>query len=133
MADAKGVVFGFFALGKAGQAVFHAHGVHARTPARQDFMRVGLVAHVPYQAVVRGVEHIVQRHGQLDAAQVGSEVATGLADRLHQKLAQLARQLRQLAAVEPAQVGRQVDGVEQGIACGSGHAVKPNQKERTTI
>ena len=99
MADAKGVVFRLFPLGKAGQAVFHAHGVHARAPAGEDFVRISLVAHVPHQAVVRGVEHIVQRHGQLDAAQVGGKVAAGLADRLHQKLAQLARQLRQLAAL----------------------------------
>jgi hypothetical protein len=57
----------------------------------------------------------VQGDGQLDAAQVGGKVATGLADRIDQEFAQLRRQLRQLLAAQRTQVGGLMNGVEQRV------------------
>jgi hypothetical protein len=53
---------------------------HLLAATGQDLVRIGLVAHVPDHAVIRGVEHIVQRDGELHRAQVGRQVAAGLAD-----------------------------------------------------
>jgi hypothetical protein len=38
-------------------------------------VRVGLVAHVPHQAIIRRVEHIVQGDGELDGAKTGGQVS----------------------------------------------------------
>jgi hypothetical protein len=84
---------------------------HALAAAGQDLVRIGLVAHVPHDAVVRRVEHVVQRDGQLDRAQVGRQVAAGLGDRIEQEAAQLFGQRLQLMAGQAAQVGRVVDGL----------------------
>jgi hypothetical protein len=87
---------------------------HALAAAGEDLVRVGLVADVPDQAVFRRVEDVVQGDGQLDRAEVGRQVAAGLGDRFDQEGAQLVGQLRQLLAVQAAQVGRAVDGFKQG-------------------
>ena len=48
-------------------------------PAGEDLVRIGLVADVPDDAVVRRVEDVVQRDRQLDRAEVRRQVAAGLA------------------------------------------------------
>ena len=68
-------------------------------PAGQHLVRIGLVADVPDQPVVRRVEDIVQRDGEFDRAEAGGEMTAHLADRVDQVLAQLAREL---CAVAPA-------------------------------
>ena len=81
MRGAEGVVLAFVAARKAADAAELAQRVHALAPAGQDLVRVGLVAHVPDQPVVRRVEDVVQRDRQLDRAQVARQVAAGLATR----------------------------------------------------
>ena len=51
-------------------------------PAGQDLVRIGLVADVPDDAVVRRVEDVVQRDRQLDRAEVRRQVAAGLRRRV---------------------------------------------------
>src|SRR6218665_409555 len=51
MRRAEGVVHALAALRKARDAALLAQRVHALTPAGQYLVRIGLVAHVPYQAV----------------------------------------------------------------------------------
>ena len=48
-------------------------------PAGQQLVHVGLVAGVEDDRVPRRVEDAVQRDGELDDAEVGAEVAAGLA------------------------------------------------------
>ena len=55
--------------------------LHRLAPAGQHLVAVGLVADVPDQAVVRRVEHVMQRDRELDRAEVGREMAAGLAHR----------------------------------------------------
>ena len=98
MGRAKSVVFALVALGKAADATQLAQAVHAVAPPRENFVRVGLVAHIPHDAVVRGVEHIVQRHGQLHRAQVGAEVPPCAGHAFQQKLAQFVGKAGQLRA-----------------------------------
>ncbi len=83
-----------------------AQRVHAVAPAGQDLVRVGLVAHVPHEAVFGGVEHVVQRQGELDGAEVGAEVATGARHALQQVGAQFVCQRQQLRAAQAAHIGR---------------------------
>ena len=112
---AKGVVLAFVAPGETRQAAQLAQRVHAIAPAGQDFVRVSLVAHVPHQAIVGGVKHIVQGHGQLHCAQVRAQMPACARDALEQVGPQLLRQSGQLRAGQAAQIGRAVDGVKQGV------------------
>ena len=111
---AEGVVFAFVAARETADAVQLAQRVHAVAPAGEDFVGVGLVAHIPDQPVFGCVEHVVQRHGELHRAQIGAEVTTGARHALQQETAQLVGQRRQLLAREAAQIGGRVDGGKQG-------------------
>ena len=71
MADAEGVVFAFAAARKAGHAAFHAQALHAGASAGERLVRIGLMTHVPHQAIFRGIEHVMQCDGQFDGAEVG--------------------------------------------------------------
>ena len=86
---AEGVVLAFVATREAADAAELAQRVHAVAPAGEDLVRVGLVADVPHQAVVGGVEDVVQRDRQLDRAEVARQVAAGLRHALQHELAQL--------------------------------------------
>ena len=99
-------------------------------PAGQDLVRVGLVADVPDQPVVRRVEDVVQGHGQLDHAQPGAEMPAGHRDRVDRLLPQLGRQLRQAGTAEAAQVAGLVDLVEER---GRGHWKRNSLAERFRI
>jgi hypothetical protein len=95
VADAEGVVFALFAAREAGNAALHAQLGHARAAAGQRLVRIGLVADVPDQAVGRGVEDIVQGHGEFNRAEIRGQVAAGLGYRFNDEGAQLLGQLRQ--------------------------------------
>ena len=50
--------------------------MRSRRPVR-DLVRIGLMADVPDDTVVRRVEHVVQRNRQLDDTKAGAEMAAG--------------------------------------------------------
>ena len=68
---------------------------------------------VEHDRVARGLEHAVQRHGELDHAEVRPEVAAGAADRLDQEGPDLLGQGRQLVGGEPAERGGARDALQQ--------------------
>ena len=68
----------------------------AVAPAGQDLVRIGLVADVPDQPVMRRVEDVVERHGQLDHAEAGAEMAAGDRHGVDQLRAQLVGELPQI-------------------------------------
>jgi len=76
-------------------------------------VRVGLVTHVPDDAVFRRVEHIVQRHREFDSAQVGAQVSAGLGHVVQHTLAHFIGHLRQLRAAQATQIGRGLEGFKQ--------------------
>ena len=105
MRRAKGVVLAFAAARKAADAAELAQAGHAIAPPGQNFVRIGLVAHIPHQAVVRRVEHIVQGHGQLYRAQVGAQMAAGFGHAVEHKFAQLIGQGGQSRARQAPHIG----------------------------
>ena len=113
MRGAEGVVLALGALGESGEPAALPQRPDAVTPTRQDLMRIGLVADVPYDAIIRGVEEVVQRHCQLDHPEPGAEMPAGGRDRIYGLLTQLVGQLAQLPGFEAAHVGRCFDKIEQ--------------------
>ncbi|MNO80211.1 hypothetical protein D3C76_714080 [compost metagenome] len=112
MADAEGVVVAFRTAREGGQAVLLAQRGHALAAAGEDLVRVGLVADVPHQTVVRGVEDVVQGDGQFDHPEAGAEVPAGLADAVQQVLAQFVSEGDELRLAETAQLDRSIGAVE---------------------
>ena len=83
--------------GEAGQPAFLAQRADAVAAAGQDLVRIGLVADIPDQPVVRRVEDIVEGDRQFDHAEAGAEMAAGVRDGVDQFGAQFGGQLRQVA------------------------------------
>ncbi len=81
-------------------------------------MRVGLVSHVPDQAVVRRLEDIVKGNRQLDGTQPGCEVTATGRDRLNEEFPQLAGYRGQLGQRKLAQIRRGLDNAQQRVFIG---------------
>ncbi len=90
----------------------------------QDLVRIGLVADVPEQPVMRRVEHVVKRDRQLDRAQTGREMPAALGHRVDQEVTQFSRHGGELRFRQRTQVHRRVDRGEQRVAFGGGHGAR---------
>ena len=66
MTSLKSVVFALAGIGKTTQATHLAIGREAIATPSQNLVGIGLVTYVPHQSIVGGVEHVVQRHGNLN-------------------------------------------------------------------
>ena len=113
MGGAERVVLALAATREAGNPSAHAYAAHRFTAAGENLVRIGLVSHVPDDAVMRRIEDVMQRDGQLDRPQIGGQVAAGLADRFQDEGAQLLGEPLQLPPVQGAQRSRIVDGFQQ--------------------
>jgi len=129
---AERIVFALGALGEPGQSAAHAERADAVATIGQDLVRIGLVADVPNQAIIGGVEDVVQRHRQLDHAEASAEMATGHGDGVDGLLAQLVRDLAKLARFELSEVVRGLDLVEQRGLGGNSHAMLLKDRQTTT-
>ncbi len=77
MGGAEAVVFALGPLGESGETAALAKGADAVAATGEDLVRIGLVADVPDELVLRRVEHMVQGDRQLDDAEAGAEMAAG--------------------------------------------------------
>ena len=130
MRGAKGVVLALAAQRKTADAAGLAQAAHALAPAGQNFVRIGLMADVPDDAVLGRVEDIVQREGQLDRAEVGAQMTAGARHAVQQEVAQLGRQRGQLRTRQSAQIGRGIDGGQQTGHCSGFSSSEGRQKAR---
>lgn len=106
------VVLGLGLRGVAGEAALHLELREVLAPG-EELVDVALVAGVPEDLVLRGVEHPVQGDGQLDHTEVGAEVPAGLGDGVHEERPDLVGQLVQLFRGEPVQISRSPDTGQQ--------------------
>ena len=81
--------------------------------ARQDLVRIRLVADVPEDLVARRVHQRVEGDRDLAGAEVRAEVPADLAHRVDEELAHLLCDLDELVVREGVQVLRAVDAVEK--------------------
>ena len=77
MSDAKGVIGAFGTLGETREPLYLPHAVHAVASSGENFVWVGLMPYIPDDAVVGGVEDMVQRHREFDHAKPRAEVPAG--------------------------------------------------------
>jgi len=121
VADAEGVVVALVALGEAGETAPLAHCAHALAPAREDLVRIRLMAHVPDDAVVRGIVDRMQRDGELDRAQAAAEMPARVGHRLDMERAHLVVETLQRIHVHVVQLAGRLQPLEQGEPGGLGH------------
>ncbi len=113
MRGAERVVFALRALGETRKPAALPDRADTVAPAGQDLVRVRLMTDIPDQPVMRRVEDVVQRHGQLDDAEAGAEMTAGDRNRVDQLGAQLVGELPQIFFRQLPQIGGNVDLVEQ--------------------
>src|SRR5215472_7555134 len=100
------------AFGEARQASALTQGANAAAPPGQDLVRVGLVTDVPNQPVMRGIEHIMERHGELHHPETGTEVPAGDRHRTDGLAPQLVRKRFEVVDGKPAEILGCLDLVE---------------------
>src|SRR5881397_3498247 len=69
MGGAESVVLALAAAREARDSPAHAYAAHRFTAARENLVRIGLVSHVPDDAIMRRVEDVVQRRRSVDGLQ----------------------------------------------------------------
>ncbi len=102
MRRAKRVVDALCALGEAGKSATLAQRSHARAPAGENLVWIGLMADVPNQLVARRIEDAVQRDREFDDPKAGSQMTACDRHHVNSFLSQLIRQLLELIACERA-------------------------------
>ena len=93
------------------QAPSCADSVHPLTPAREDLVAISLVSDIPDYFVIWRVEHVMQRHGQLNNAQAGAQVSATFGDLMHNIRAQLLTKLSQLLGLKVFYVHGESDSI----------------------
>ena len=78
----------------------------------QYLVTVGLMAHIPYNAVIGCIVDVVQSHGQLHHTQPRGQVARVHRCLLDNHLSKFATKLWQLLHLQPSDVGRAVNGFQ---------------------
>ena len=108
----EGVVFALLRRGERHQSAQLSVRTESFSSPCQNFMSVGLVPDVPYDAVVRRVEHIVKSHCELHHAEARCQMSGVHRYLFDDVVAQFVAQQRQLVNAQFAQVGRPFDAVE---------------------
>ena len=112
MRRAEGVVLALGPLGEAVEPAGLADGANLVAPPGDDLVRVGLMPHVPDQAVAGGVEHMVEGDRQLDHAEACTQVAARHRDRVDGLGTKLSGNLLEFLDREAAQVFGAVHAVQ---------------------
>ena len=79
--------------GVAGEPAFLLEAGEASAASRHDLVDISLVAGIEQQDVLWGVENPVQGQGELDDAEVRTEMPSGTRHGLHDEVADLSREL----------------------------------------
>jgi hypothetical protein len=99
---------------EATQAIGLAQGRKAVHTTGQDLVRIALVANIPDHAVALEIEDLVQGDGELDHAEIATEVSAGLLNSVEQEHAHLLAQSCQLFDAEAIEITGRANALEQG-------------------
>src|SRR4029434_10205058 len=103
----------FGAEEKAVQPLVLPHGVNAIEATGKHLVDVALVTDVDHEPVVRRGKNAMERNGQLDNAEIGSEMTAGLREDLDQLIAHFLRELRKALLRQRFHDRRRMNPIEQ--------------------
>src|SRR5580700_9557403 len=120
------VVRGFFRMRKTAEAFELADLIEFCAAPCQELVRIGLMADIENELILRGAEDFMQRNGQLYAAEIGSEVPAVDGEDIDDLLADLLCELLQFGNAVFLNVSGRGDLIEylhshplgQGTGCG---------------
>ena len=106
MARAKRVVFRFIAPKKPTDAAVLFYCRQLISPARQNLVRVCLMAHVPNQAIVRSVERVMQSNRKFHCSERCTRVPSDARHSFQNVLANFLGYVLKVIKPQPPQVFR---------------------------
>ncbi len=113
MRRAETIVFAFSALGETGQTAALAQRTNPVAPLGQDFVGIGLMADIPYDAVGGRIKNMMYCNRQFHNTKTGAKMTTRDRNRADRLGAKLCRNLRQITFLQFAKIGGRLDCVEQ--------------------
>src|SRR5687768_3164475 len=112
MAGAERIVFAFAALQEPGETGLLSQRFHPRVASGEELVRISLVTDIPDQLVAWRVEHRVQRDGEFDHPEAGTDMPTGAGADVDEAIPDLVRKRAELVARERFQIRRRGDFIE---------------------
>ena len=114
MPGSVAVVLRFSAQHETVQSARRANGVELLAPAGEQFVDVGLMADVEQKVILGGVEDVMQRKGELNNAQIRSQMPAGFGQNRDQLFTDFTCELLQLCQGKPLHIARRVDSIQNG-------------------
>ena len=90
MTRSVAIVFALAALGEARKPALLTERPEAPRPAREQFVRIALMAHVKDDLILREIKHAMKRHGEFDRPEVGGKMPAARKDRRKDLLPELS-------------------------------------------
>ena len=112
MPGAKRVERTLAPLEESGDPILLTEALHLVVPAREDLVRIALMADVPDELVGRRVERVVQRDRELHDAKPRPDVPSSSRADVDQALSNLASQYPQFVTAERPDIGRRLDALQ---------------------
>ena len=113
MACAVGIMLGFRAQEETVEAFVGADRVDLIRATGEHFVNVSLVGDVEDKLVVRRGEHLMEGDGQLDDAQIGTEVAAGFREGGDERVPDFRGKIDQFPVGEFFDIAGRMDGLEE--------------------
>ena len=102
----------FISPGKPADSFVCPQGTESIKTAGQNFVNIGLMADIEYNTVPGRVKHFVQRQGQFNNPQIGSQMTASTGNRLNHHIADFLSQARHLFEGKLGEFVRQAKGFQ---------------------
>ena len=113
MADGKRVIRRLRRIRKPAKAALFPQRVELLVPARQQLVRIALMAHIPQQPIRGEIEDIIHGQAYFHGAQVGGKVAAVGAHGGHDHFAHFLGEVGQLVEGDFSEIGGAIDRLEE--------------------
>src|SRR5690606_42080370 len=97
MAYTKSIIFTFSTFWKTTNSVQLSICVKNVFSARKNFMPVGLVAHIPNQNIIGGIENVMKRNGKFNNAKTGAQMPFFCGDNIDDEFTKVLLNQRQFS------------------------------------
>jgi hypothetical protein len=121
VSDTKSVIRTFVTAWEGRQTILLSDRGHTIPTAGENLVWVGLMADVPNQSILWGVEYVVQGYRKVYGSKTGCEMSAGLTDAMQQVFPEFSGQSRELIFRKRAKVSRIADGVQEWGLVVKGH------------
>jgi hypothetical protein len=112
MSADKRVVLALLGSGEGTDTAQFAIGIELLATARQNLVSIGLMTHIPHDAVLGCVEHVMKGYGKFYNAQTGSQMSWVLGQFLYDILSQFRTKPGQQINIHLPQLAGVINAIE---------------------